>query len=200
MATLDILKKARLEKLDGIRLLGVDPYPARVERVERIIEARSKTDKKVVITGRIIGTRKQGKISFTDLFDGSGKIQVVLKSDLLDKLSQELLAFLDIGDFISVSGKVGKTSSGEISVFAENFQIISKSIRPLPDKWYGLEDIEDRYRKRYLDLLLNPDVRNKLETRSKVVKFIRNFLDDKGFLEIETPTLQPVYGGGCRKP
>src|SRR3989344_1789992 len=124
MATIEVLKKARLEKLNKLRELGVDPYPSSVERSDRIVDARKKLGKEVKVTGRITANRGQGKINFIDMFDGSGKIQVVLKTDVLDKKISQLISLIDIGDFIAVQGKVDKTSSGEISVFAQNFQVI----------------------------------------------------------------------------
>src|SRR3989338_1301846 len=200
MATIDVLKKTRLKKLDDLRKRGVNPYPASIIRRESLLQAKKMDGRQVAVAGRLMTIRGQGKISFADIFDGSGKIQIVFKSDLLPEKTAELLPLADIGDFISVQGKVGKTQAGEISVFASDFQIITKTVRPLPDKWYGLKDIEERYRKRYLDMLFNPEVKNRLVVRSRVIMAIRNFLDSRGFIEVETPTLQPVYGGGFARP
>src|SRR3989338_11255533 len=200
MATLDILIKTRLDKLDKLRSLEIDPFPSTVERKDKIADARNRIGKEAKVIGRIIAYRHQGKIAFLDIIDGSGKIQTVLKADILDINLINLIPLIDIGDFIAVQGKVDKTASGEISVFAYNFQIIAKSVRPLPDKWYGLKDIEERYRKRYLDMILNHEVNNRLVLRSRIITAIRNFLDSRGFIEVETPTLQPVYGGGFARP
>ena len=109
-------------------------------------------------------------------------------------------ALFDIGDIVAVQGLVGKTQAGEISIFVDTFQIITKTIRPLPDQWHGLKDVEERYRKRYLDTILNPEVKNRLTQRSQVVDAFRDFLTTRKFLEVETPTLQPVYGGGFARP
>ena len=200
MAAIDELRKARLRKLEELRKKGIDPYPAAIKRGQRLADAKKMAGREVAVAGRLMAIRGQGKISFADIFDGSGKLQIVFKSDALNKKVSDLLSLIDIGDFVAVQGKVGKTEAGEISVFASDFQIITKTLHPLPDKWYGLKDIEERYRKRYLDMLLNPEVNNRLVSRSQVITAIRNFLDSRGFIEVETPTLQPVYGGGFARP
>ena len=200
MATIDELRRTRLEKLKKLKDLGHDPYPADILRKETISKARKITGKEVQVAGRIMGLRGHGKIFFLDLVDGSGKIQAVLKSDVVVKKAFALTAYIDLGDFLAVQGEIGKTKAGEVSVFAHNFQIISKAVRPLPGEWSGLKDIEERYRQRYVDLIVNPDVREIFLTRSKVVTFLRTFLDSDGFLEVDTPVLQPVYGGASAKP
>jgi len=200
MATIDELKKVRINKLEALRKMGINPYPASVKRDHIIADGLNKLGSTVALTGRITGIRGHGKIVFMDLVDMSGKIQVVLKADELLKGSIPLISLVDIGDFISVQGKVGTTQAGEISVFANDFQIITKAVRPLPDTWYGLKDVEDRYRQRYLDMIINPEVRNRLIKRSQIIESIRIFLNSKGYLEVETPTLQPVYGGGFARP
>lgn len=200
MATIDELKKIRSEKLEALKKRGVDPYPGTITRKETIAKARKLTGKPVAIAGRVMGMRGHGKIFFLDLVDGTGKVQVVLKSDVCDKKSFELAAFMDLGDFLAVQGEVGKTQAGEVSIFGKSFQIISKAIRPLPSEWSGLKDIEERYRQRYVDLIVNPDVRDIFVTRSKVVTYLRSFLDSDGFIEVDTPVLQPIYGGASAKP
>ncbi len=200
MATIDALKKVRLGKLKALKKLGVDPYPAVVERKESIRSVRDMQKGDVAVAGRIMGLRAHGKIVFVDLRDETERIQVVLKADGLIPEALALLDYLDIGDFLAARGTVGKTQSGELSVFASNIQLLSKAIRPLPDAWYGLKDVEERYRKRYLDILLNPEVKKRLETRSRVIDAIRDFLTNREFLEVETPTLQPIYGGGLARP
>ena len=200
MPTIDELKKVRLEKLETLKKQGIDPYPATVNRKQPISTALTMIDKPVAVTGRIMGLRGHGKIVFADIVDFSGKIQVVLKVDVLSKESQALTELLDIGDFIAVQGSVAKTQAGEISVFASDFQIITKSIRPLPDQWHGLKDVEERYRQRYVDLVMNSAIRDIFMTRTKVVQFLRAFLDSDGFIEVETPVLQPIYGGASAKP
>ncbi len=200
MATIDDLRKMRLTKLARLKKLGVDPYPGTIIRKQTIAKARRLTDKAVAVTGRVMGIRGHGKIFFLDVIDGTGKIQVVLKSDLCDKKSFVLTACMDLGDFLAVQGEVGKTQAGEVSVFAKSFQIISKAVRPLPDQWSGFKDIEERYRQRYVDLIVNRETRDIFLTRSRVVTFLRAFLDGDGFIEVDTPVLQPMYGGALAKP
>lgn len=200
MATIDELKKMRFVKLAKLKKLGVDPYPGTIMRNHPIAKSRRLPGKDVAVAGRIMGIRGHGKIFFLDLVDGTGKIQVVLKSDVCDPKVFTLTSCMDLGDFLAVQGEVGKTQAGEVSVFAKKFQIIAKSIRPLPGEWSGLKDIEERYRQRYVDLIVNPQVRDIFFTRSKVITFLRAFLDGDGFLEVETPVLQPVYGGALAKP
>lgn len=200
MSTIDELIKTRREKIAVFEKAGVNPYPSRVLRKNSLDEARKLDGKEVAVAGRIIRMRGHGKILFWDLADASGKIQVVLKSDETKKKSFDLATLFDIGDFIAVQGKVGKTQAGEISVFAQDFQILTKTLRPLPDKWHGLTDTEERYRKRYLDTLFNEAVKKTFIVRSAVIDEMRDFFLKKDFLEVETPTLQPVYGGGLAKP
>lgn len=200
MATIDELKKVRLEKLDKLQKAGIDPYPSVIRREHTIAVAREMDEKTAEVTGRIVGMRGHGKIYFLDIQDETGKIQVVFKSDTCNTKAFELVALLDIADFIAVQGMVGKTQAGEISVFVSDFQIITKTLLPLPDQWHGLKDVEERYRKRYLDTILNEDVRTRLFARSRVIDALRDFLTERGFLEVETPTLQPIYGGGFARP
>lgn len=200
MATIDELIKTRLDKLRALEKAGVNAYPSSVHRQQTIGEARQMDGKKVSVVGRITRMRGHGRILFWDVTDESGKIQAVLKSDETKKNAFDLTSLIDIGDFIAIQGSVGKTQAGELSVFVEDFQILTKTLRPLPDQWHGLKDVEERYRKRYLDMLFNPEVRERFLVRSAVIDAIRDFLTDKGFLEVETPTLQPVYGGGLAKP
>ena len=197
---IDELKKVRTEKLKKLRELGVNPYPASIIKDCTVIEAIKNTGKKVATAGRVMSKRGHGGILFLDLNDETGTIQTVFKSDLLNKKKFDLLELVDIADFLAVQGKIGKTQSGEISVFVEDFQIITKALLPLPDQWYGLKDIEERYRKRYLDTLLNPEVKKRLEVRSKVVDAFRDFLTDRGFIEVETPRLQVIPGGATAEP
>lgn len=200
MATIDELMKTRLSKLDAMRKRGIDPYPSLVRREHTIEQAKMMDGRSASICGRIIGMRGHGKIFFWDIADESGKIQAVIKADTCNADAFALTEFLDLGDFIAVWGNVGKTQAGEVSIFVENFQIAGKTLRPLPDQWHGLKDVEERYRKRYLDTLLNPDVKKRLLIRSGIIDALRDFLTDRGFLEVETPTLQPVYGGGLARP
>ena len=200
MASIDDLRKTRIEKLEALKKQGVNPYPPTVKRELMVSEARKSDGKTVSVVGRIRGLRGHGKIMFADLADESGKVQIVFKADELPEKTFALLPLLDIGDFLAVQGTVGKTAAGEVSVFASDFQIISKSLRPLPDEWYGLKDVEERYRRRQLDLLLNPDVKSVLDKRWTIEQSIRTFLWGEGYTEVETPILQPLYGGTNARP
>jgi len=189
-----------MTKLRGLEESGCNPYPTVVKRSHTIKQARSETEKTVEITGRIMAIRGHGKIYFLDLTDESGKVQVVCKQDAIPQKLFTRLDFIDIGDFLAIQGAVGKTQAGEVSVFANDFQVISKSLRPLPDQWYGFKDVEERYRKRYLDILLNPSVKKVLDGRFAMEKAIRTFLWGQGYVEVETPVLQSLYGGTNAKP
>ena len=153
---LDSLQKERIKKLNNIKRLGINPYPAKFDRKNTIEEARKKLGRKVTIAGRIRSLRPHGKITFADLEDASGKIQLLFRQDSLKGEEYDLLPNLDIGDFIGVKGEIIKTNAGEITVDVNDFTVLTKSLRPLPSAWYGLEDIEERYRQRYVDLIINP--------------------------------------------
>ncbi len=195
------LQKERLKKLKNIQKLGINPYPAKSNRKHTISIARKMMGKKVAVAGRLRSFRNMGKIAFADLEDASGKIQLFFRQNNLKGEKFDFLSNLDLGDFIESSGEVMKTHAGEISVDVSDFAILTKSIRPLPSSWYGLKDVEERYRKRYLDLLMNPEVKDVMETRSRIIYHLRKFLiEEKGYIEVENPILQPVYGGGRAKP
>lgn len=200
MPTLDELIDTRKNKLKELKKRGIDPYPSVSGRTRTVAQARDAKGSVVVVTGRIMAMRGHGKIVFCDLVDLSGKIQVVLKQDMLDADSFTLMSLLDMGDFVEAEGTIGTTLAGELSVFATRLRLLSKSIRPLPDKWHGLKDVEERYRQRYVDLVVNPGVREVFLFRTKIVRFLRNYFDADGFLEVETPVLQPIYGGASAKP
>src|SRR3989344_3938138 len=194
------LQKERLKKLKNIQRLGVNPYPSKSQRKHSISIARKMMGKKVVVAGRIRSLRPHGKITFADLEDVSGKIQLFFSQAELAGEKYEFLTNFDIGDFIESSGEVFKTQAGEITVRVSDFKLLTKSLRPLPSAWYGLEDVEERYRQRYVDLIINPEVRKVFEIRHEAIRLIRKFMEDKGFVEVETPTLQPIYGGATAKP
>lgn len=194
------LKKIRLEKLEKIQKLGIDPFPAVSKRQQKIAQSLKMMGKKVTVAGRIVAMRGHGKIYFFDLLDESGKIQIVFKFENFKGKKKELFELLDIGDFIDVEGEVFKTKAGEISVLVNNFDFLAKSLRPLPSKWYGLKDVEERYRKRYLDLIINPGVKSVFEKRSLVIASFREFLLENGYYEVETPVLHPLYGGALARP
>lgn len=199
------LIRARLAKLEKLRNLGIDPYPSRYNRTHSINEARELLLQKgegeeVSVAGRIVALRRMGKASFLDLRDGSGKIQVYFRQDELGPERYELLKTLDLGDFLGVRGRLFRTKTGEITIQASEFTILSKSLRPLPEKWHGLTDVEKRYRQRYLDLLSNPEVRKIFLVRSRLINSLRYFLNQRGFVEVETPVLQPVAAGALARP
>ncbi len=194
------IKEQREEKLEKLRGLGVDPYPQETTRSQLIAEARKSEGKQVVVVGRLMAVRGHGALGFMDLRDGSGQIQLVFKKDGLDEEVWQIKELLDIGDFVEVGGKVFVTKAGEISVEVEGLRLLAKSMRPLPSSWHGFKDVEERYRQRYVDLILNPEVRKVFEARTKIVSCLRRFLDQKGFVEVETPVLQPIYGGATARP
>lgn len=197
---LEELRKIRFQKLAKIKKLGINPYPARCQKEQTIARALKMIGKKVAVAGRVMSMRGHGGIQFFDLQDESGKIQLVFKKEKLSASDAKLIPLLDIGDFIDAQGKVFKTEAGEISVLIEDFHLLTKSLRPLPSKWYGLKDVEERYRKRYLDLIMNPKVKKVFETRSKIIEAHREFLTKEGYYEVETPILHPVYGGALARP
>ncbi len=197
---IDELRQVRLEKLRKIKKMGINPYPATCKREDKISQALDKMGKKAAVAGRIRAWRGHGKIKFADLEDETGQIQIVLREgDLSDELF-EFTQHLDVGDFLAVQGEVFETRTKETSVLAKDFQLISKSLRPLPEKWHGLKDVESRYRLRYLDFLFNPKVKEKIITRTKVIKAVREYLDENGFLEVETPVLETNPSGTLAKP
>ena len=197
---LERIRKERKEKLEEWRRRGISPYPPAFPKKDSCLQVKKKLGKKVVTAGRIMAIRGHGRIAFFDLVDDSGKVQIWFQENKLGKEKFSLLKLLDVGDFLGVKGKVVKTKAGEVTVDVDDFQILSKSLRPLPDKWHGLKDIEERSRRRYLDLLVNPQSKKTFVLRSKIIAAIREFLDKKGFLEVETPTLQPIYGGANARP
>ncbi|MFC1629891.1 lysine--tRNA ligase [Patescibacteria group bacterium] len=207
MATINELKKIRLEKLKSIQRAGFLGYPGKARRTHSCQEALrdftklAKSKKEVILVGRIRSQRIHGGIAFLHIEDGTEKIQVFLKKDGLgEKSYQFFLDNFDIGDFIEARGILFKTKKGEKTIEVADYKMLAKSLLPLPEKWHGLKDIEDRYRKRYLDLVFNPEVKKNFELRSRIIKKIREFLDKEGFLEVETPILQPIYGGASAKP
>ncbi len=198
--TIDELKRIRLEKLKKIGSLGVIPYPPIFEKRNSLAEVRSLLGKPVRTAGRIMSLRTHGKVTFADLKDETGKLQLMFRPNELGDDKYRFLELLDIGDFLGVAGTVITTEAGEVTIQVENFELLSKSIRPLPSSWYGLKDIEEKYRKRYLDLILNDQTKANLDLRWKLERKIREFLWQKNFTEVETPILQNLYGGTNAKP
>jgi lysyl-tRNA synthetase class 2 len=194
------LRQIRLNKLKEIKDLGINPYPATPQRTHSIAQAKNLMDQEVTIAGRVMSIRGHGNLYFLDLEDPSAKMQVMVRKNQIEATQFELVKKIDNGDFLSVRGKVFTTKSGEITVDANLTQLLSKSLRPLPDTWYGLKDAEERYRRRYLDIILNPDVKQKIILRTKVIQEIRNFLINEGFLEVETPILETTASGALASP
>jgi len=195
----------RREKIDALKQKGVEPYPYRFDRTHTFAQLLSAFDdlsaseETIASCGRIMTIRGHGKTMFMTLSDESGNMQIYLRKDLLGD-SFELYKLLDIGDFLGVNGKMFRTKTDEITILVDSLQLLAKSLRPLPEKWHGLKDVEVRYRKRYLDLIANKDVKQFFKKRTRLITSMRAFLDDQGFTEMETPILQPIYGGGSATP
>jgi len=188
---------------------GIDPFGHsffRTHKIKDLIENNKDLQigecrqEKVSIAGRLMALRTHGKAIFANIEDISGRIQIYIKSNKIGENAFKLFSKIGIGDILGVSGLIFKTRTGEVTIFVEEFVLLCKSVRSLPEKWHGLKDVEIRYRKRYLDLMVNPSVREIFIKRSKVVQSIRNFLNNKGFLEVETPIMQPIPGGATAHP
>lgn len=200
MPSIDELRQARLEKLNQLRNLGINPYPAQADKKQLVAEARESLGKEVKTAGRLRAFRGHGGSTFADLEDESGRIQLFFSRNELGGEKYKLLKLFDIGDFIGVSGEVFETQAGEISIRVLDFGLLAKSLRPLPEKWHGLTDIETRLRKRYLDLVMNPQVREMFVKKARFWQAIRKFMVENGFLEVETPALEVVPGGADARP
>lgn len=200
----DIIKE-RQKKLAKLKDRGINPYPAAVKRTALINEVLKnfnrwqKSGKLLFLTGRLRAWRNQGKIIFADLEDESGRLQLVFNEKQTKQFNLIKETF-DSGDFVEASGKLFKTQKGEKSLAASSARLISKSLRPLPTEWFGLKDVEERFRRRYLDLILNPEVKVKIQKRSEIIAQLRRLLWAEGFLEVETPILQPLPGGALARP
>jgi lysyl-tRNA synthetase class 2 len=201
----------RRANLGELRQLGVDVYPRRFDvqaPIERIVAERGlktgdelETEKPVTRTaGRILSIRSFGKANFLVLSDGRARLQVYVRQDSLSERDFRIFKLLDFGDWVGVEGRLFRTKTNELTVWASNLEFLSKCLLPLPEKWHGLQDVEVRYRQRYLDLIVNPDSRRVFEVRSRVVSAMREFLIARGFLEVETPMMQPIAGGALARP
>ncbi|RIK40163.1 MAG: lysine--tRNA ligase, partial [Chloroflexi bacterium] len=203
----------RLEKVRALRESGIEPYPLRAERTHTSLEAiahyeavearladgRDATE--VVVVGRVMAFRDMGRSTFAHLEDGEGRIQIYLRANVLGREAYEhAIKFIDLGDFLEARGHLFRTRTGEVTLEVTGWRFLAKAITPPPEKWHGLADVETRYRQRYADLFSNPEVRKIFVTRTRIISAIRRFLDSEGFLEVETPTLQPVYGGAAARP
>ena len=199
--------KVRLEKVKNLRDMGIDPYPARFKRTHTSQQAISAFEEsvetseeiKVSLAGRVMARRGMGKATFLDIADGDGVIQILLRQNQMGE-KYDVLEQLDIGDWLGVTGFMFRTRTGQISAQASEFSIICKALRPLPEKWHGLTDTETRFRQKYLDLIANESAMESAKSRSKLVSAIRRFMDNLGFIEVETPMLVPVAAGGMATP
>ena len=202
---LERITSQRLESLNRIREKGIDPYPHCYHPSHAVKEAvalfeRGEKAENISLAGRIMARRSMGKMIFADIRDSSGKIQLCFRYNLLGEQNFRLLDEIDIGDIVGAEGKLFRTKAGEITLEVSHFTILCKSLRPLPEKWHGLVDTDKRYRQRHLDLISNEETRNIFMSRSKIITAIRNFLDSRGFVEVETPVLQPEAGGAAATP
>jgi lysyl-tRNA synthetase class 2 len=204
-------RAARRQRLDALRESGVDPYPARVGPRTPIAEVRAHLDgfdsealeeraERTAVVGRVVASRSFGKLLFLTLVEDGDKIQVSAKKAQLPPELFQFMKSLDVADFVRVEGLVWRTRTGELTVDAEDAQLLAKALRPLPEKWHGLQDVEARFRQRYLDLLVNEDARRIALLRSRTLRAMRDHLDARGFVEVETPVLQPLYGGAAARP
>lgn len=201
---LNELMLVRRQKLATLRAKGIDPFGRRFDQTALANEIKDRFDayagKRVQVAGRLLAKRSHGKATFADLQDRSGQIQIYVRIDKVGEETYDLFKLLDIGDIIGVGGTVFRTRQGEITVEADTVELLCKSLRPLPEKWHGLRDVELRYRQRYLDLIMNPQVRETFYRRTRIIKALRAFLDSRGFLEVETPVMAAVAAGAAARP
>jgi len=207
MASIEEIRTDRKRKLELLKEKGMNPYPTRTKRSLSIADALvsfaklARANKKITLAGRVMAIRGQGALVFFNLRDGDAMIQGFLKRD---ELSEDLLTLfqdtIDIGDFVECTGTLFVTKRKEKTILVKNWAILAKSLRPLPDKWHGLQDVEERFRKRYLDMLMSAEVRERFILRSRIITEMRAFLDDAEYLEVETPLLQSLAGGALAEP
>ncbi len=207
MSSLEEIRKVRLSKLELLKAAGMNPFPSKVPRTFCLHDAKenfkeySESKKEVSLTGRIMVIRGQGAILFAVLYDGKGKMQAVFKKDEIKADKFKLFTdAIDIGDFISVTGTFFTTERGENSILVKDWTIATKTLLPLPEKWHGIQDTDERYRKRYLDILMNPELYDLFKKKTQFWDVTRNFLRDNGFIEVETPTLEVTTGGAEATP
>ena len=194
----------RREKLAELQNAGKDPFDVyKVNRTHTSEEVKENYDtlegKEVTVAGRIMSKRGQGKVVFSDIHDKDGKIQLFLKIDEVGEENLKQYKTFDLGDWVAATGEVFKTKTGEVSVNVNTFELICKSLKPLPEKWHGLKDPDLRYRQREVDIITNAEVKDTFIKRSKIIKAMREFLDNKGFIEVETPILGAIAGGAAAK-
>ena len=211
MDELNDQRQQRIKKLETLRELGVAPYGTRFDvkdRAGQLVRLHGEKNKDTLaqeqisctLAGRIVGLRRFGKAAFAVLQDGADRLQVYLKKDILGDQSYQVCEGLDLGDWIGVTGVLFRTKTNEFTVEVRHLTFLSKALRPLPEKWHGLTDVETRYRQRYVDLIANPEVHGIFAMRSRIIAGIRAFLIERGFLEVETPMMHPIPGGAAAKP
>ncbi len=211
--TLNDQQRARLEKLRQLRASGIDPFPTRSTRslttqgaVQRFLTLEPALSgepdpEPLTLAGRVVSIRDMGRTVFSHIRDGAGTIQLFLRREIVgDEQLAWFKRFVDLNDFVEADGHLFRTRTGEVSLQVTAVRLLAKALNPPPDKWHGLTDVETRYRQRYVDLMTNPDTRQIFITRAQVIRAIRRYLDERGFLEVETPTLQPIYGGAAARP
>jgi lysyl-tRNA synthetase class 2 len=199
-------RNERIRKLEALRELGINPYPYRFQRTHGVAEAieneesLAASETRIGIAGRVMSIRKHGHTSFGNIKDDTGSIQFYLRDDEVDELDLKVFNLIDVGDIIGLWGILFRTRTGELTIRVSKLEILSKSLRPLPEKFHGLQDKEIRYRRRYVDLIVNDEVTEVFRMRSKIIETARQFLISHGFIEVETPILQPMYGGALARP
>ena len=202
--------RERLKKLDELSRDGIDPYPSTFPVTHQVGDLTSRyasaddaalsAAEAVVLAGRVLSLRGHGKASFAHVKDQTGKIQIYVRQDTVGETAYALFRRIDVGDFLGVRGRPFRTKTGELTVHVDSLVLLAKALRPLPDKWHGLSDVEVRYRQRYVDLIANPSVAEVFRRRARIIAEIRRFFDDRGFLEVETPMMHPIAGGAAARP
>ncbi|MDP3935020.1 MAG: amino acid--tRNA ligase-related protein, partial [Candidatus Giovannonibacteria bacterium] len=207
-SSLEEIRRYRIKKLEALQKAGINPYPAKIffailaaENIKKNFRKLVSAKKNIGVAGRILAKREHGGSMFLDIFDGSGKLQAFLGKDKIGEKSYSLFSeTIDIGDFIALQGKAFYTKRKEATIEVAEWEILAKSLLPMPEKWHGLQDIEERFRKRYLDLLMNSNVKDRFLFRSRLIYKLRSLLNKDGFLEVETPVLQTMAGGASARP
>jgi lysyl-tRNA synthetase class 2 len=206
-------QQVRLDKAQALRESGIEPYPLRAERSHTTVEAVQQFEQReadladgrdtddISVVGRVMAFRDMGRSSFAHIEDGAGRLQLYFRANVLSRdVYEQVVKNVDLGDFVEARGRLFRTRTGEVTLEVSDWRMLAKAITPPPEKWHGLADVEIRYRQRYADLFSNPDVRRIFVTRTRAITALRQFLDAEGFIEVETPTLQPVYGGAAARP
>lgn len=193
----------KLKKVEELKEIGLEPYGRKYEKIDEIAEINKyddTSDKIFKTAGRIVAFRRMGKNGFGHIQDPTGKLQYYVKKDEVGEEQYEIYKKLGVGDFLGLEGTLFKTQTGELTLRVKNFEVLSKNIRPLPEKFHGLTDVETRYRQRYVDLVMNPEVMETMKKRFQIIRFFRTYLETKGFIEVETPMMHPIAGGATARP